>query len=47
MLGFKSITCATTILCGIEMVHMMRKRQAGYADNPAPSFVEQFEILAT
>lgn len=26
MLGFKSITCATMILCGIEMVHMMRKR---------------------
>lgn len=46
MLGFKSITCATTILCGIEMVHMMRKRQARYADNSAPSLVDQFEILA-
>lgn len=46
MLGFKSITGAATILCGIEMVHMMRKRQARYAHNPAPSLVEQFEILA-
>ena len=46
MLGFKSITCAATILCGIEMLHMMRKRQARYAHNPAPSLVEQFEILA-
>jgi putative transposase len=46
MLGFKSITGAATTLCGIEMVHMMRKRQARYAHNPAPSLVEQFEILA-
>lgn len=46
VLGFKSITCAATILGGIEMVHMMRKRQARYAFNPAPSLVEQFEILA-
>jgi putative transposase len=46
MLGFKSIAHAATILSGIEMVHMMRKRQARYARNPAPSLVEQFEILA-
>jgi transposase-like protein len=46
MLGFKSTTCAATILCGIEAVHMMRKRQARYAYNPAPSLAEQFEILA-
>jgi transposase-like protein len=46
MLGFKSTTCAATILCGIEVVHMMRKRQARYAYNPAPSLAEQFEILA-
>ena len=46
MLGFKSITCAATALCDIEMVHMMRKRWARYADNPAPSLVEQFEISA-
>ncbi|OQM76073.1 IS6 family transposase [Manganibacter manganicus] len=46
MLGFKSMTCAATILSGIEMVHMMRKRQARYACNPAPSLAEQFEIVA-
>ncbi|MEQ1956677.1 IS6 family transposase [Mesorhizobium sp. CN2-181] len=46
MLGFKSTTCAAIILYGIEMVHMMRKRQARYAHNPAPSLVEQFKMLA-
>jgi putative transposase len=47
MLGFKSLTCAATILSGIEMLHMMRKRQARYAYNPAPSIAEQFDILVT
>ncbi|RWO91023.1 MAG: IS6 family transposase, partial [Mesorhizobium sp.] len=37
MLGFKSTATATTILSGIEMIHMMRKRQARYAFNPNPS----------
>jgi putative transposase len=46
MLGFKSQSSAAIILSGIEMVHMMRKRQARYAYNPAPSIAEQFEILA-
>jgi putative transposase len=46
MLGFKSVTCTATILSGIEMVHMMRKRQARYAYNPSPLLAEQFEILA-
>lgn len=46
MLGFKSTTCAAIILSGIEMVHMMRKRRARYAFNPAPSLAEQFEILS-
>lgn len=46
MLGFKSTACATSILSGIEMIDMMRKRQARYAYNPAPSLAEQFEILA-
>ncbi|RWP23111.1 IS6 family transposase [Mesorhizobium sp.] len=46
MLGFKSMTCAAAILSGIEMVHMMRKRQARHAYNPSPSIAEQFEILA-
>jgi hypothetical protein len=31
MLGFKSAATAATILSGIEMIHMMRKRQARYA----------------
>lgn len=46
MLGFKSAATASTILSGIEMIHMMRKRQARYAFNPNPSLGEQFEILA-
>lgn len=36
MCGFNSIVCAATIPSGSEMVHMMRKRQARYTDNPAP-----------
>jgi hypothetical protein len=47
MLGFKSIVCAATILTGIEMVHVMRKRQAGYAYNPTLSLSKQFEMLAS
>ena len=46
MLGFKSCASARTTLDGIEMIHMMRKRQARYAYNPNPSIAEQFEILA-
>jgi putative transposase len=46
MLGFKSAITAAIILSGIEMIHMMRKRQARYAFNPNPSLAEQFEILA-
>ncbi len=46
MLRFKSMTSAQIILDGIEMVHMMRKRQARFAYNPRPSIAEQFEILA-
>lgn len=46
MLGFKSPASADIILSGIEMVHMMRKRQARFAYNPCPSIAEQFEILA-
>ena len=46
MLGFKSPASASITLSGIEMVHMMRKRQARYAFNPNPSLAEQFEILA-
>lgn len=46
MLGFKSTASAEIILSGIEMIHMMRKRQARYAYNPDPSIAEQFDILA-
>ena len=46
MLGFKSEANAAIILSGIEMIHMMRKRQARFAYNPSPSIAEQFEILA-
>lgn len=46
MLGFKSMENAEIILSGIEMIHMMRKRQARFAYNPRPSIAEQFEILA-
>jgi transposase-like protein len=46
MLGFKSIATARLILGGIEMIHMMRKGQAKYAQNPQPSLAEQFDLLA-
>jgi len=46
MLGFKSIASARVILDGIEMVHMMRQRQARFAYNPRPSIADQFKILA-
>ncbi len=45
MLGFKSQATAAMILSGIEMIHMIRKRQARYA-YPAPPIAEQFEIFA-
>ncbi|MER8753849.1 IS6 family transposase [Mesorhizobium sp. M1050] len=46
MLGFIDAHPAAVTLSGIEMVHMMRKRQARYAFNPNPSLSEQFESLA-
>jgi hypothetical protein len=46
MLGFKAMHSARSILGGIEMVHMMRKRQAQFAFNPRPSLAEQFDIIA-
>jgi putative transposase len=46
MLSFKSINSARLILDGIEMVHIMRKRQAKYACTRQPSLAEQFEWLA-
>jgi len=46
MLGFKAFTTAAVTLAGIEMVHMMRKRQGRFAFNPAPSLKDQFEAIA-
>jgi transposase-like protein len=46
MLGFKSFSSAAVTLAGIEMVHMMRKRQGRLAFSPAPSLKEQFETIA-
>jgi putative transposase len=45
MLGFKSLNSARAVLGGIEMVHMMRKRQAKYAHNLQPSLAERFDLL--
>jgi putative transposase len=46
MLGFKTQKAADIILSSIELVHMMRKRQARFAYNPAPTLADQFTILA-
>jgi len=46
MLGFKSFASAAATLAGVEMIHMMRKRQARYAYNPNPSIAAQFKIIA-
>jgi putative transposase len=46
MLGFKAFDSAHIILGGIEMAHMMHKRQARYAFDPQPSPAEQFDLLA-
>ncbi|MFC5386788.1 hypothetical protein ACFPLB_12535, partial [Aquamicrobium segne] len=43
--GFKSTGSAATILFGIKMVHMIRKRQAKYVYNSTPSLAGQFKIL--
>lgn len=42
----EAIVFAEVLLSGIEMVHMMCKRQARFAYNSRPSIAEQFEILA-
>jgi hypothetical protein len=45
MMGFKSFSSATVTLAGIEMVHMMRKRQGRFPFNPAPSLKVQFDAI--
>gem|GEM_PF-262159 len=46
MMGFKAFSSAEATLAGIEMVHMMRKRQGRFAFNPEATLKEQFEAIA-
>jgi hypothetical protein len=47
MLGFKSFHAARRTLVGIELMHMMKKKQGvGAEDNDAPRAAEQFSSLA-
>ena len=45
--SFKSFNAAAATFDGIEIVHMMRKRQSRFAFNPNPSLKQQFETIAT
>lgn len=45
-MGVKAFGSAAITLAGIEMVHMIRKRQGRFAFNPAPPLKEQFEAIA-
>ncbi len=44
MLGFKALTTAAITLAGIEMIHIMRKRQGPFA---VPYAQGQFEAIAS
>ena len=46
MMGFKAFSSATATLAGIEMVHMMRKRQGHFAFNLRATLKEQFKSIA-
>ncbi|MBF9235496.1 IS6 family transposase [Microvirga alba] len=46
ILGFQTVDTARVLLGGIEMIHMMRKGQAQYAQNLQPSLADQFDLLA-
>ncbi len=46
MMGFKAFSSVAATLTGIEMVHMMRKRQESFAFNPKATLQEQFEAIA-
>jgi len=46
ILGFKSFDSATITLNGIEMVHMLRKRQLQSQDNSVRNLAEMFYSLA-
>ncbi|MEN3931775.1 hypothetical protein WJT86_11990 [Microvirga sp. W0021] len=45
MLGFKSNSCASIILNGIETIQMMRQGQAYYARSAPLNLKQQFELL--
>jgi putative transposase len=48
MLGFKSFYAARRTLVGIELMHMLKKKQGvGAEGNDAPSATEQFYALAS
>ena len=46
MMGFKAFSSAEATLAGIELVHMVRKRQGRFAFNPRAALKEQFEAIA-
>jgi putative transposase len=47
MLGFKTFRCARILLAGIEIMHMIAKKQMKYARGTHPSDADQFYELAT
>jgi len=47
MLGFKSFCCARIILSGIEIMHMIKKRQMKCTDKTPLSAANQFYSLAS
>ena len=46
MLNFKSFRCASSVLAGVELMHMIRKGQFAIDGADAMSFAEQFYALA-
>ena len=46
MLNFKSSRCAGSVLAGIELIHMIRKRQFAIHGAEAMSFADEFSALA-
>lgn len=46
MLGFKSFRFAKIILCGIELIHMIRKGQFQHPGGTGLSNAQQFYLLA-
>ena len=46
MLNFKSFRCASSVLAGIELMHMIRKGQYAIDGADAMTFADQFYALA-